>query len=440
MVNNSASCRIFPEALLTPADTCLVEIARRDCSSEPNHRQQVDTKPSRDVLGDSAIPSPVDEEPCESHYLKAKEAYSAILDNIGCICKVLLSLNLDSCCVAGPAGSLRVKSSTGSTRKGLLGEMSMVSSARSRCKPQEGADCSKRACCSDASSTHPKVSAMPGAKCTDADEDGCCGGEPLRTSIDQYAGTSVVELNSSHKTGCGTRTSHTAGPNDLKDGCCSRKKSIDSCCSGNLDFATLPPKLEDCSNKECCSDKPSAPTARQTITDVAGNPADTCCADGGGHADAISDSRCTSDPLGTVPGSKGIRYTRTGTNEFDLEKGEFPVEHVLLSVQGMTCTGCEKTLYGSLDMIPEISNVKTSLLLAQAEFDLSISSATVDTLSTIKAIEKMTGFTCTKMTQSGHVLDLIVDGLPSDVAAKDLPYGVSDIAVLDTHHPCNLPT
>ena len=274
---------------------------------------------------------------------------------------------------------------------------------------------------------------MPGAKCTDADEDGCCGGEPLRTSIDQYAGTSVVELNCSHKTGCGTRTAHTAAPNDLKDGCCSRKKSIDSCCSGNLDFATLPPKLEDCSNKECCSDKPSALTARQTITEVPGNPMDSCCADEGGHADAISDSRCTSDPLGTVAGGKWIRYNRIGTNKFDLEKGKFTVEHVLLSVQGMTCTGCEKTLYGSLVMIPEISNVKTSLLLAQAEFDLSISSATVDTLSTIKAIEKMTGFTCTQMTQSGHVLDLIVDGLASDVAARDLPSGVSDIAVLDTH-------
>ncbi|KFX98620.1 hypothetical protein V490_02203, partial [Pseudogymnoascus sp. VKM F-3557] len=212
----------------------------------------------------------------------------------------------------------------------------------------------------------------------------------------------VVRKASTAKTGCCTRTARTAAPNDLqKDGCC-RKKSIDSCCSGNLDFATLPPKLEDCSNKECCSDKPSALTAGQTITEVPSNPVDRCCADGAGHADAISDSRCTSDPPGTVAGGKGIRYTRTGTNEFDLEKGEFPVEHVLLSVQGMTCTGCEKKLYGSLDMIPEISNVKTSLLLAQVEFDLSISSATVDTLSTIKAIENMTGFTCTKMTQSGH--------------------------------------
>jgi Cu2+-exporting ATPase len=64
----------------------------------------------------------------------------------------------------------------------------------------------------------------------------------------------------------------------------------------------------------------------------------------------------------------------------------------------MTCTGCEKKLYKSLDMMAEISNIKTSLLLAQAEFDLSRTSATIDTLDTIKAIEKMTGFTCTTMT------------------------------------------
>ncbi|KFY03768.1 hypothetical protein V490_00091, partial [Pseudogymnoascus sp. VKM F-3557] len=130
-------------AISIRADTCLVEIARRDCNSEPDHRQQIDTKTPRDVHGDSTIPSRADEEPCESHYLKAKAAYSGMLDNIGCICKVLLSLNLDSCCVALPARPLRLKRSTVSTSEGLLAEMSRVSSARSLCKPQEGADCSK---------------------------------------------------------------------------------------------------------------------------------------------------------------------------------------------------------------------------------------------------------------------------------------------------------
>ncbi|KFY62736.1 hypothetical protein V496_04425 [Pseudogymnoascus sp. VKM F-4515 (FW-2607)] len=415
-------------------ESCLVEIARRDCNSELGHRQQIDAK-TRDVHGDSAVPSRADEEPCESHYLKAKAAYSGMLHNIGCICKVLLSLNLDPCCVAMPSRPSSLKRSTMSSSDNLLAEMSKVSSARSLCKPQEATDCSKRVCCSDASSIqiHRKESAMPGSECTDADEDGCCGGEPLRTSIDQYAETSAVELNSSHKTGCGTRTAHVAASNDVKNGCCSRKKSRDSCCSGNLGFATLSPKLDDCSNMECCSDKPPALTARQTTTKVPGDPVDSCCTKGGGHADAISESPCTSDAPGTVAGAKRTRNTRNGPNESDLEKGELPGEHVLLSVQGMTCTGCEKMLYGSLDMIPEISNIKTSLLLGQAEFDLRISSATVDTLSTIKAIEKMTGFTCTKVTQSGHVLDLIVGGLASDVAVKDLPYGVSDITVLNTH-------
>lgn len=37
----------------------------------------------------------------------------------------------------------------------------------------------------------------------------------------------------------------------------------------------------------------------------------------------------------------------------------------------MTCTGSEKKLYRSLDSLPAISNVKASLVLAQAEFDLS---------------------------------------------------------------------
>lgn len=416
-----------PNVLLTVPDTCIAKIARHDCNSEPNHRQQ------GDVHGDSSIPSRTDEEPCESHYLKAKAAYSGMLENIGCICKVLLSLNLDSCCVTLPEPPLRLKRATVSMSDGLLAEMGMVSSAHSLRKSQEGAGCSKTACCSDASSTYSKQSAMLGAKSTDADGNGCCGGEPLRTSIDQHARTSGVELDGSHKTGCGTRTAYTAARDDRNDGCCGREKSIDSCCSSNQDPTTLLPKLEDCSSKECCSDNPSAPTARQTITEVPSNLVDSCYANGGGHADAISDSCCTSDPLGRVAGGKGISYTRSGTNESDLEKGEFPVEHVLLSVQGMTCTGCEKLLYGSLGMIPEISNVKTSLLLAQAEFDLRLSSAAVDTPNTIKAIEKMTGFTCTKMTQSGHALDLIIDGLASDFATKDLPSGVSDIAVLDTH-------
>jgi len=312
--------------------------------------------------------------------------------------------------------------------------MGTLSSTRSLCKPQGGVDCSKDACCSDASSIYPEEAAMSGVKCNDAAEASCGAGEPSKASIDQCPGTSTAKLDGSCKAGCGIKITHAAALNDDHNLKMGSGTGIDSCCSGNLDLAVLPSKLGDCSGKERCSVNMSEPATGQTITEVYGNPIDNYCAGGGAAADAISDSRYTSNLLGTGADSKGTRYTQsTGNNEFDLEKGGFPVEHVVLSIQGMTCTGCEKKLYRSLDMMPEISNVKTSLLLAQAEFDLSRSSTVVDALNAIKAIEKMTGFTCTKMTQSGHELDLIVDGLASEFAAKDLPPGVSNIAVLDTH-------
>jgi heavy metal translocating P-type ATPase len=123
-----------------------------------------------------------------------------------------------------------------------------------------------------------------------------------------------------------------------------------------------------------------------------------------------------------------------------MEKGLFQVEHLVLSVRGMTCTGCEKKLYRSLDSLPAISNVKTSLVLAQAEFDLR-GSGTGNTLDIIKTIERMTGFTCAKIVQSGQELDMLVGGNVQDFDHEDLPLGVTDLIVLNkntirvTYHP-----
>ncbi|KAH8674805.1 P-type ATPase-like protein [Tricladium varicosporioides] len=129
------------------------------------------------------------------------------------------------------------------------------------------------------------------------------------------------------------------------------------------------------------------------------------------------------------------------TDNIDVENGLFEVEHFVLSVHGMTCTGCEKKLYRSLDSLPSVSNIKTSLVLAQAEFDLNIS-ATFENGDIIKTLEKMTGFTCMRMTQSGEELDLVVSGNTQDyVDVDDLPIGVTDLTILSnntiriTYHP-----
>ena len=240
------------------------------------------------------------------------------------------------------------------------------------------------------------------------------------------------------------------------------EESTKNCCSAELDFAVTGQRVEICPGKTCCSEKLSIPATEHEIT--AEEPATKSCCAGGltteRHVNVIakadSGKNCPKNASKStpVPATSEWEYCSSDlpireerlyklqtsactpaarSGEVDLENSVFQVERVVLSVQGMTCTGCEKKLYRSLDMLPAISNIKTSLLLAQAEFDLSRSSTSSDTVNTIKTIEKMTGFTCTKMTQSGYELDLIVDGLASDFTTKDLPAGVSDIAIIDTH-------
>jgi Cu2+-exporting ATPase len=51
----------------------------------------------------------------------------------------------------------------------------------------------------------------------------------------------------------------------------------------------------------------------------------------------------------------------------DLEKGPSGKEHVILSISGMTCTGCETKLKRTLGTVELVKNLKTSLVLARAE-------------------------------------------------------------------------
>ena len=93
----------------------------------------------------------------------------------------------------------------------------------------------------------------------------------------------------------------------------------------------------------------------------------------------------------------------------------------------MTCTGCENKLSRSLKSVPAISNIKTSLLLSQAEFDLR-GSASVNGKTIAGTIEKMTGFSCAKVIESGERLDLTVDG-NIEKFTQSWPHGVSDVTV-----------
>jgi copper chaperone CopZ len=402
-----------------------------------------------------------------------------MLNNIGCICKALLSLNLESCC-AQETGTARRKSSE---KEGLLAEMRRASSGRSSVKLVGGAWCAGESCCSPL-----KGELVDSVTKLNA----CCSTPPEQTGTDigmnisatKARSTCGVKASPKHtKEGldcCGEETSFVddqAPAPDCGKGCCSEpsvepavtSKSASGCSKGccsesAVELIVVAAPLDDC-RKGCCSEPISTPSDRKSSLDG-------CCSTGvqaGKHTtQGVEEANgrkigCqdASNPTEKRPVTKEACCSRTksggnkcsqdievlpytsnaSADQVDLEKGALEVEHLIISVQGMTCTGCEKSLSKALTSMPAVSNIKTSLVLGRAEFDFRASSADISVAETIKTLEKMTGFTCSKMTLSGHELDLLVEDPTLFIGDKDLPYGISDIAVLDsrtirvTYHP-----
>ncbi|TGO83312.1 hypothetical protein BPOR_0666g00070 [Botrytis porri] len=451
-------------------NNCVIKIARRDCKNEHNHQN---TLPSS---SQSSLPLPSDEEPCQSHLSKAKAAYSEMLNNFGCICKVLLSLNLESCC-ALESGTARRKSSE---KERLLMGMRKAPSGGNSVKSVGDTSCAEGLYCS------PSKSELVNAV---TKRNACCSTPPEQTGSDIGMNSATKALPNDVKTSpkhskeglncCIDETSFAdqAPASDCGKGCCSdpsvgpavTSKSVGSYVKGSCSKSAVDPiiaaaPLDDC-KKGCCSEITSTPSDTKPslekccFTEVqAGNhatleveEADACkvecqdLSDPTGKRLAPKEACCSKTKSGDKKCSQDVEILpctfNTSANQVDLEKGVLEVEHLIISVQGMTCTGCEKSLFKALTSMPAVSNIKTSLVLGRAEFDIGASAADINIAETIKALEKMTGFTCSKMTLSGHKLDLIVEDPAVFIGDKDLPYGISGIAVQDsrtirvTYHP-----
>jgi Cd2+-exporting ATPase len=115
----------------------------------------------------------------------------------------------------------------------------------------------------------------------------------------------------------------------------------------------------------------------------------------------------------------------------DLEKGPSVFEHVVLTVHGMTCTGCERKLSRALSGIPSISNVNASLVVSQAEFDINISINSVEDV--VDQLERITGFRCERLATKGQQLDVMRTLHMDTIIGRALPPGVMKIRRLDDH-------
>jgi Cd2+-exporting ATPase len=113
----------------------------------------------------------------------------------------------------------------------------------------------------------------------------------------------------------------------------------------------------------------------------------------------------------------------------DVEKGPGVVEYVILSVQGMTCTGCETKLFKSLSSINSVTKLQTSFVLSRAEFDIDTTAISLN--DTIAQLERMTGFKCESITVKDQELDVLTAENPNALLDQPLPPGATNMCLID---------
>ncbi|EOA80706.1 uncharacterized protein SETTUDRAFT_174429 [Exserohilum turcica Et28A] len=161
----------------------------------------------------------------------------------------------------------------------------------------------------------------------------------------------------------------------------------------------------------CCTPKPTNCAPREQKS--------TCCA-------ADSSFGCCSDKKDVVMSTDEI--TRLDSSTMDTEKGGgIARQHMVISISGMTCTGCETKLQRTLNSLRYLSNVQTSLVLARVELDMDANAATADDV--LKHLHRTTEFKCEIVSSQGCSLDFVCSaGDPVEwVKSHEWPDGVLDV-------------
>ncbi|KAK5330895.1 hypothetical protein LTR70_000217 [Exophiala xenobiotica] len=97
-------------------------------------------------------------------------------------------------------------------------------------------------------------------------------------------------------------------------------------------------------------------------------------------------------------------------------------QHVLLSVSGMTCTGCSRKMMNILERTEGVSNSRVTFVSGTADFDVDTQLTTKEAV--IKKLEKETGFKCAPFETCFQTLDLFLGPTAVEQLRDDLPRGV----------------
>lgn len=432
---------------------------------------------------------------CNEHSVSALDRYGATLQALGCICRALIALGQESCCETPyrPAIASKQSSKKTSSRSllrrsmdscGSTGSVTEEQAAENRLRLRKGSadsvnsaktsnaknNCSK-SCCTTAK---PEKAVVTKGKCTKT----CCSKDASKIRCSDVPLPDKAFDGDAEKDKC-------------LDACCSERtllkeplvdKGIASGCDGGK-IAKQPPANNGCPDS-CCS------TAGLTETPIAENNFTSSTKLNDAHVEKLSDFACTDSccesetaaivkelPKSTCVSScckptkkvaaKASKDSCAGSccgapsdssqispadacctsaapdvgqdiektslhSPKDVENQTAGKEHVVLSISGMTCTGCETKLKRTLAMVPAVGDLKTSLVLSRADFNINLHLGSVDEV--IKHLERTTEFKCERLSTQGFSLDFIVDGDPSNPSnfiEKAWPEGVLDMSLVD---------
>ncbi|KAH7150412.1 E1-E2 ATPase-domain-containing protein [Dactylonectria estremocensis] len=483
--------------------SCLDRLALRECVSNAVQGDGNSNTTGCGSKESSPCTGSVDGKACSQHRRATGDRYGSTLEAIGCICRALFALGLESCCESRQRPSSEKKryykaSSPRSTKRSSIDTCSATGSeakktlvVKDRRQPGNGSgrsspdnpqsdDCSKYGC-APTTAVIGAIEKLPRANCAKS----CCHKEgipkrnpvlatpllinPDACSVDKESSASTAKkcsaaccttskIESVEKrtesgcagSCCATKKVDTSDPS-CSDGCCSSKKPtvvirepscFDDCCSPKKSAASI---LDPACSDGCCpSEKPPVTGSSSSScadgccsskkpTTIVPDPtrSDGCCSSSKPTAampgPSCSDGCCSSDRPAVGP----TKTKEQAPAVEDLEKQGTGNERVVLSISGMTCTGCETKLNRTLATVPAVQNLKTSLVLSRAEFNIDLRLSSIDEV--IKHLERTTEFKCQRLITKGESIEVIVPESPSIFMGQEWPVGVTDITIIEAN-------
>ncbi|KAI3091938.1 hypothetical protein CBS147333_10280 [Penicillium roqueforti] len=452
--------------------SCLDRLAMRECEMSATAAPGPNSQPN--TCGGAT-----DRKACSQHSLSALDRYGATLQALGCICRALIALGQETCCEIrerqsldgkqcpkkSSAPSLRTSldscSSNGSVTKDQAAQnrlrlrrgsrestrfakkasadacvVSFCSKDKPAKEPPVKSKCSKQCCSEDTPATAPFIKDNCAKSCYSLEKpakqpaaqtgrlDSCCSETPC-------AEESLPRVGCPRS--CCPRDQRVKD-NDTKsiyaDPCCSKVNPVveppTSGCAGSFCGTaknTIIKRLPNAASSGSCCKPPKQDIVKTPMTGCA----DSCCTE---KQPASPQGSCTDGCSSAAVPDPGLEIEKASIQAItDIENQGTGKEHIVLSISGMTCTGCETKLSRTLVTVPAVKDLKTSLVLSRAEFNIDLRLGSVEEV--MKHLERTTEFKCKRVQNQGSSLDLIVPDEPSKLISQTWPDGVLDVAPVD---------